>query len=115
MTTMTDDERVESYKAYLAAFNNKDFEGIKSYLSPDCTVIFDGRQVKDNREEMLPTYPDHWQKWPTPIELREIRPIENGVWVTLRNLDTEKELELEYYYDEEDLQIQHVVKDVRPY
>ena len=112
---MTGDQLVESYKAYLAAFNAHSFSGIKSYISPDCTVDYNGRRLANSREDMLPTYPAHWEKYPSGIELQEIRPIESGVWVRLRNWEQGKDLEVEYLYDENGLQIKHIIKEVKPF
>lgn len=110
MATLTDDERVKEFKAYLKAFNDKSYERIINYLSPDCTRIREGRQVAGNREEMLPAFIEHWKKSPAPIELKEVRPIENGVWALLWNKDTGNTIEVEYFFNEENLHVKHVVK-----
>jgi hypothetical protein len=115
MTTLTDDERIKQFKAYLEAFNDKSYERIKSYLSPDCTGIIEGRQVAGSREEMLPRYLERWKKSSAPIELKEICPIENGVWTLLWNKDTGNAIEAEYFYNEENLHIKHVVKARLPF
>lgn len=112
---MTDEERIKHYKAYLAAFNTKSYEGIKSYIHPDCTVNFRGKKLAHSREDMLPTYPAHWAKMPSPIELREIRPIKDGVWTMLRSPDDGNYVEVEYFYNEEGLFIHHNIIDAKPF
>src|SRR5271154_7131733 len=103
MATSTYDERVKEFKAYLEAFNDKSYERIKIYLSPDCTGSFEGREVARSREEMLPRYLERWDKSSAPIELKEIRPIENGVWTLLWNKNTGNTIEAEYFFNEENL------------
>lgn len=112
---MTDEERIKHFKAYLEAFNAKSYEGIKSYIHPDCTVNFRGKKIPQSREDMLPTYPAHWKKWPSAVELREIRPIKDGVWTMLRNPDDGNDIEVEYFYNEEGLFIHHDIKDAKPF
>jgi hypothetical protein len=115
MSSKTGDQLIESYKAYLAAFNAHSISGIKSYISPDCIVDFNGKILANSREDMLPKYPAHWEKYPSAIELLEIRPIQGGVWVRLRSPNEGKDLELEYLYNEEGLQIKHVFKEIKPF
>jgi hypothetical protein len=114
-STWNPQELVADYKAYLAAFNAKSFDGIKEHLSPECTVYFKGKETAKSREEMLPTYPAHWKKWPTPIELLDIRPIESGVWTMLRDWDNRKDIEVEYFYNDKNLQIRHNIKEPIPF
>jgi hypothetical protein len=107
---LNDEQRIAAYKGYLAAFNEKSLTKIKEYLSPDCVTVYKGEV--NNYEGMIPTYTAHWEREPSPIELREIRPIKDGVWVMLRNVDKCYDLEVEYYYNEEGLQIKHDIKPV---
>jgi hypothetical protein len=114
-STLTPDELIADYKAYLTAFNAKSFTGIKEHLSPDCTVHFKGKQIAKSREDMLPTYPAHWKKWPTPVELLDIRPIESGVWTMLRDWDNRRDMEVEYFYNDMNLHIRHNIKEPVPF
>lgn len=108
------DRLIELYKAYLAAFNAHSMSGIKDHLSPDCTAWYKGKKTALNREEMLPSYTAHWEKFQSPIEIEEIRPIDGGVWVMLRNRDQNQFVEVNYDYDENGLQIKHDIKGVTP-
>lgn len=114
-SNMTPDELVADYTTYLAAFNAKSFSGIKDHLSPDCTVYFQGKQIAKNRDEMLPTYPVHWEKWPTPVELLDIRPIESGVRTILRDWDNHRDMEVDYIYNDKNLHIKHDIKEPIPF
>ena len=67
------------------------------------------------RDEMLPTYPVHWEKWPTPIELLDIRPIKSGVRTILRDWDNHRDLEVDYIYNDKNLQIKHDIKETIPF
>jgi hypothetical protein len=112
---MNGDRHIELYKKYLAAFNARSLSGIKDCLSPDCTVEYQGKQASKNREEMLPNYPAHWKTLSGPIDILEIRPIEGGVWTLLRVHDEGRDGEIEYYFDEEGLQIKHIIKGFTPF
>jgi hypothetical protein len=107
---MNGDRHIELYKTYLAAFNAHSLTGIRDCLSPACTIEYQGRQASKNREEMLPNYPAHWKTLSNPIEILEIRPITGGVWTLLRVHDEGRDGEVEYYFDEEGLQIKHIIK-----
>jgi hypothetical protein len=72
---------------YLNFFNTKSLTGIKSHLSLQCTVILPDRTVQTYDPEMLATYSTHWERAPTPIDLREIKAIKGGVWTLLRDWD----------------------------
>lgn len=109
---MDDDHRVELYKEYLAAFNSKSLDGIKKCLSPDCICIHRGKVVAQNRTEMLPNYTAHWEMLSKPVEILDIHPIESGVYVKLRDWDNGKDVEVDYLYDENGLQIKHIIKEV---
>jgi hypothetical protein len=113
-TSLNGDQLIELYKAYLAAFNCHSMSGIKDHLSPGCTSWSKGKQITRNREEMLPHYTEHWEKFQSPIEIEEIRPIDGGVWVMLKNHDGNQFVEVNYYYDENGLQIKHDIKGVTP-
>jgi len=112
---MNDDRRVELYKEYLAAFNSKSLDGIKKYLSPDCTYVLRGKVVAQNRTEMLPAYTAHWEMLSKPVEILDIHSIENGVYVKLRDWDNSKDVEVDYLYDENGLQIEHIIKGITPF
>lgn len=66
--------------------------------------------MSKNREDMLPNYTAHWAKLTKPVEIREIHAIADGVWVILRDWDAGHDVEVEYHYDSEDLQIWHDIK-----
>jgi len=112
---MTPEELIADYKAYLAAFNAKSLDEIKEHLSPDCTVYFKGERIAKSRDDMLPTYSAHWKKWPTPIELLDIHPIASGVRTMLRDWDNRKDMEVEYFYNDKNLQIRHNIKEPIPF
>ena len=104
--------KIELYKQYLSAFNAHSLSEIEKCLSPDCTVEVKGKVHTRGRDAMLPNYTAHWERQGTPIEVREIKEIENGVWVILRDWDDGKELEVEYYYNDEGVQIKHNIKGI---
>jgi hypothetical protein len=114
---MDGDRLIELYKTYLAAFNAHSLEGVKECLSPTCCALiaFTGKQIH-SRAELLPQYIDDFAsgRFSQPITIREIRPINRGVWVTLINPNDGKDVEVEYYYNEEGLQIFHLIKSVNP-
>lgn len=112
---MDGDRQIEMYKIYLAAFNARSLSGIKDCLAPTCTVEFQGKQVSNNREEMLPKYSAHWKTLSSPIDILEIKPIEGGVWTLLRVHDEDRDIEVEYYFNEEGLQIKHIIKGITPF
>ena len=114
-SSWTADQLIEDYKAYLAAFNAKSLSEIKEHLSPECTAYFQGKLCAESREDMLPTYTAHWEKWPTPVELLDIRAIESGVWTLLRDWDNRKDVEVEYIYNDKNLQIRHNIKEPIPF
>jgi hypothetical protein len=64
---------------------------------------------------MLPKYTAHWKTLSNPIDILEIRPIEGGVWTLLRVHDEGRDGEVEYYFDEEGLQIKHIIKGFTPF
>jgi hypothetical protein len=109
---MDDSQRIQAYKAYLDAFNRHSLKEIESFLSPDCTAEKDGNILSKNREEMLPNYTSHWERISSPIELLDIGAIESGVWVKLRSPDENYDLEVDYYYNNEGMQVKHVIKGV---
>ena len=110
---LTPSKRIETYKAYLAAFNTHSLEGIKSHLSPHCTCVLPDGTVQ-TYEEMIPTYPAHWERSPNPIELREIKAVDKGgVWTLLRDADGRMDIEVEYFWEDEGgRMIKHVIKEV---
>jgi len=112
---MDGDRHIEMYKIYLAAFNARSLSGIKDCLAPSCTVEFQGKQASRNREEMLPNYSAHWKTLSSPIDILEITPIEGGVWTILRVHDEGRDMEVEYYFNEEGLQIKHIIKGITPF
>ena len=107
---LNDEQRIDVWKAYLAAFNAHSLEGIRDALSPECQVEYKGKISANNREEMLPNYSRHWERYPTPIELLSIRPFENGLWVRLRSWDEGKDIKVEYFYDDSGKQIKHIIQ-----
>lgn len=114
---LTPSERIENYKAYLKAFNAHSLEGIKAHLSPLCTCVLPDGTVQ-TYDEMIPTYPAHWERSPNPIELRSIKAIESsegqgGVWTLLRDADGGMDVEVEYFWEEDSgSMIRHVIKSV---
>jgi hypothetical protein len=112
---MDGDRHIELYKIYLAAFNARSLSGIKDCLAPTCTVEFQGKQVSKNREEMLPNYSAHWKTLSSPIDILEIKPIQGGVWTLLRVHDEDRDIEVEYYFNEEGLQIKHIIQGITPF
>jgi hypothetical protein len=112
---LTDQECIKYYNSYLNFFNTKFLTGIKSHLSLQCTVILPDRTVQ-TYDEMLATYSTHWERAPSPIELREIKAIKGpGVWTLLRDWDGKMDIEVEYFYNDEGLMIQHDIKAVTPF
>jgi hypothetical protein len=108
---LSEAERLAIYRDYLHAFNTKSLEGIKSHLSPRCTAIWAGGS--NTYEQMLPTYPAHWERSPNGVELLEIKAIDNnGVWTMLRDGDGGMDIEVDYFFDEEGLMILHDIKGV---
>jgi hypothetical protein len=116
---MNPDSLIELYKTYLAAFNAHSLDEVKQCLAADCSVFveFNGKTLANNRDEMLPGYKSDFEgtKFSKPVELLEIRAFENGVWTSLRNHNDDKVIEVEYYYNDEGLQIRHVIKSVAPF
>jgi hypothetical protein len=64
---------------------------------------------------MLPNYSAHWKTLSSPIDILEITPIEGGVWTVLRVHDEGRDMEVEYYFNEEGLQIKHIIKGITPF
>jgi hypothetical protein len=116
---MNPDSLIELYKTYLAAFNAHSLDEVKQCLSPDCSVFveFNGKTLANNRDEMLPGYKSDFEgtKFLKPVELLEIGALGNGVWTKLRNHNDDKVVEVEYYYNDEGLQVRHVIKSVAPF
>jgi len=109
---MDDSQRIESYKAYLDAFNQHSLSKTLAFLSPNCVGERDGKVLSKSRDEMVPNYLSHWERIKSPIELLDIRAIESVVWVKLRSPDEGYDAEVEYFYNEEGLQIKHAIKKV---
>ena len=106
---------IELYIPYLAAFNDHSLSAIETFLSPKCTADFRDTKILKDRSEMLPTYPAHWAKQTKPIEIREIHGIADGIWVILRDWDAGHDVEVEYHFDGDDLQIWHDIKRTIPF
>ena len=62
---------------------------------------------------MIPSYLAHREKLSKPIEILDIRPIQDGIYVMLRDWVSGKDLEVEYFYNESVLHIKHDVKEVK--
>jgi hypothetical protein len=102
------------FRSYLSAFNSHSLPAVKQFLAPNCSVTFQDKQLNDSREKMLLTLPPRWAKLGRDIEIKEIRAIEDGVWVILRSWDENRDAEVEYHYDLEGLQIRHDIKGFKP-
>src|SRR5271154_4298025 len=114
ISKMKGDELIEHYNLYLTDFNAKNLKGIKFHLSPECFVVYNGKIVSKDREEMLPNYIKHWTESSRvrSVEILEIKPIKCGVWTLLRSWDERKDVEVEYYFNEEGKHVKHLIKSV---
>ena len=117
MSKMTGDELIAAYKRYLADFNRHDIAAIEQHLAPGCEFWTDKgtRQLTKGRDLVLPNYVNHWKILRTEIELREIKPIKGGVWTRLRNWDESRDLDFEYWYDENNQHCRHVFMGAHPF
>jgi hypothetical protein len=104
---------IELWHRYLAAFNSHSLLALKEYYDPTCHIIVDGQVLAHDRDSMMVNYTDIWAKMikekKTPVEAIEIRPIENGLSVVLREGSNPKLATVEYLYNEKGLQIAHIL------
>ena len=104
---------IELWHGYLAAFNSHSLLALKEFYDPKCTIIVDGQVFAKDRDAMMVNYPDIWAKMDkenrSPVVAVDIRPIENGLSVDLREGNEEKITTVEYLYNEKGLQIAHIV------
>jgi hypothetical protein len=107
---METDRLIEIWHKYFAAFNSHSMLALQEFYDWNCQIIVDGEIVANDRNSMMVNYADVWEKMgTTPVEALEIRPIENGLSVLMRDRTEGEDGTVEYLINEKGLHIAHIV------
>jgi hypothetical protein len=109
MKTMDSTRLIEHWHKYFAAFNSHSLLALKEFYDPDCQIVLDGEILAFDRNSMLVNYADIWAKMKTPVEALDIRPIDHGLSVLMRDRTEGEDGTVEYLYNEKGLHIAHIV------
>lgn len=105
---MDESRKQELMEEYINAYNEHALEKLEELIAPDVTVEVEGTVIQSDRDELLATFPMHWEQGPDPVDVEEITITDDGGMIKFKDHEG-NDMEVQIFWNDDELIIKQEI------